>query len=58
MGNKFYIHVLFGESMGETVIPIIASNLDAAHDWADANYGQNGIEVTRVRQAVIQPTQE
>lgn len=58
--KKFLVHLQFGDdaSFGETVVPIFAASLDEAHEWADATYGSQGIEVTRIRPDVKQPTKE
>lgn len=50
--KTFYVHLQFGETYGETIVPILAKDLDAANDWADEHYGQHGIEITRVRPKV------
>lgn len=50
--KTFYVHLQFGETSGETIVPVLAVDLDDAHAWADENYGQHGIEVTRVRPKV------
>lgn len=47
--KTFYVHVQFSENMPETIVPIMAKDLDEANDWADKTYAENGIEVTRVR---------
>lgn len=52
--KTFYVHIQLGTDslFGETVVPVMAENLDAAHEWADEQYGQHGIEVTRIRPKV------